>query len=67
VFSHPGRFTPGEEALCTHWIGGSMGTAAWVEAVAKRKNPLKDTSIYGRIMFKLSSQKWGVNVWIGLN
>jgi hypothetical protein len=29
--SHPGRFTPGEIASGTHWIGG------WVDSVEKRK------------------------------
>jgi hypothetical protein len=35
--SIPGRFTPGERALGTHWIEGWMGPRAGVEAMEKRK------------------------------
>jgi hypothetical protein len=31
--SRPGRFTPGERFLGTHWIGGLVGPTASVEAV----------------------------------
>jgi hypothetical protein len=33
-----GRFTPGERAPGTHWIGGSVGLRAGLDAVVKRKN-----------------------------
>jgi hypothetical protein len=36
--SHPGRFTPVERDPGTHWIGGWVGAAAGLHAVAKRKN-----------------------------
>jgi hypothetical protein len=35
--SRPGRFTPGEKDLCTHWIGGWLGPRAGLDAVEKRK------------------------------
>jgi len=31
--SHPGRFTPGERAPGTHWIGGWMGPRATLNVV----------------------------------
>jgi hypothetical protein len=37
--SHPGRFTPRERALGTHWIGGWVGPRAVLDAVVKRKIP----------------------------
>jgi hypothetical protein len=37
--SRPGRFTVGERAPGTHWIGGWVGPRASVKAVAKKKNP----------------------------
>jgi hypothetical protein len=37
--SGPGRFTPRERALFTHWIGGWVGTRAVLDAVVKRKIP----------------------------
>jgi len=33
----PGRFTPRERAPGAHWIGGSVGTKASLEAVVKRQ------------------------------
>jgi hypothetical protein len=35
--SRPDRFTLRERALCTHWIGGSAGPGAGLDAVVKRK------------------------------
>jgi hypothetical protein len=35
--SRPGRFTPGERAPCTHWIGGWVGPRADLDDVEKRK------------------------------
>jgi hypothetical protein len=35
--SRPGRFTPGERAPGTHWIGGWLGPGAGVDDVEKRK------------------------------
>jgi hypothetical protein len=35
--SRPGRFTLGEIALGTHWIGGWVGPRAGLDAVEKRK------------------------------
>jgi hypothetical protein len=35
--SRPGRFTPREKAPFTHWIGGSVGPRADLDAVVKRK------------------------------
>jgi hypothetical protein len=35
--SHPGRFTPGERAPGTHWIGGWMNPRAGLDDVEKRK------------------------------
>jgi hypothetical protein len=35
----PGRFTPGEKAPGTHWIGGWVGPRAVLGAVVKRKIP----------------------------
>jgi len=34
LVSRPGRFNPG-----IHWIGGSVGTRAGLDAIAKRKIP----------------------------
>jgi hypothetical protein len=36
--SRAGRFTPGETAPSTFWIGGSVGSRAGLKAVAKREN-----------------------------
>jgi hypothetical protein len=35
--SRPGRLTPGERSLATHWIGGWVGPRAGLDAVEKRK------------------------------
>jgi hypothetical protein len=35
--SRPGRFTPGERALGTHWIGGRVNPRAGLDDVEKRK------------------------------
>jgi hypothetical protein len=35
--SRPGRFTPGEKAPGTHWIGGWVGPRAGLDDVEKRK------------------------------
>jgi hypothetical protein len=35
--SHPGRFTPGERAPGTHWIGNSVDSRAGLDGVEKRK------------------------------
>jgi hypothetical protein len=35
--SHPGRFTPGERAPGTHWIGGWVGSRAGLDDVDKRR------------------------------
>jgi hypothetical protein len=37
--SRPGRFTSRERAPATHWIGGSVGPRAVLDAVVKRKIP----------------------------
>jgi hypothetical protein len=37
--SRPGRFTPGERAPGTHWIGGWVDPRAVLDAVVKRKIP----------------------------
>jgi hypothetical protein len=37
--SRPGRFTLGERAPGTHWVGGWVGTRAVLDAVVKRKIP----------------------------
>jgi hypothetical protein len=37
--SRPGRFTPRERALSTHWIGGWVGPKSVLDAVVKRKIP----------------------------
>jgi len=37
LVSRPGRFTPGESAPGTQWIGGWVGLRASLDAVAKRK------------------------------
>jgi hypothetical protein len=37
--SRPGRFTPKEGALGTHWIGGWVGPRAVLDAVVKKKIP----------------------------
>jgi hypothetical protein len=37
--SRPGRFTPRERALGTHWIGGWLGPRAVLDAVVNRKIP----------------------------
>jgi hypothetical protein len=34
--SHPGRFTRGERAPGTHWIGGWVGSRAGLDAAEKR-------------------------------
>jgi hypothetical protein len=34
---HAGRFTLGERALCTHWIGGWVDTIAGLDEMEKRK------------------------------
>jgi hypothetical protein len=35
--SRPGRFTPGERAPGTHWIGGSVGSRAGLDDAERRK------------------------------
>jgi hypothetical protein len=35
--SRPGRFTPGERAPSTHWIGGWVDPRACLDGVEKRK------------------------------
>jgi hypothetical protein len=35
----PGRFNPGANAPCTHWIGGWVDSRASLEAAAERKIP----------------------------
>jgi hypothetical protein len=35
--SRPGRFTPGERAPGTHWIGGWVGPRTGLDDVEKRK------------------------------
>jgi hypothetical protein len=35
--SRPGRFTPGERASCTHWIGGWVGPGTGLDDVERRK------------------------------
>jgi hypothetical protein len=35
--SLPGRFTPREEALSTHWIGGRVGPTAGLDKLKKWK------------------------------
>jgi hypothetical protein len=35
--SHPDRFTPGERASGTHWVGGWMGPNVGPDDVEKRK------------------------------
>jgi hypothetical protein len=35
--SRPGRFTPGERALGTHWLGGWVDLRAGLDDVEKRK------------------------------
>jgi hypothetical protein len=51
----PGRFTPGERAPDTHWIGGWVGPRAGLDDVEKRKfltlpglefRPLGSQSLY---------------------
>jgi hypothetical protein len=37
--SRLGRFTPGERATGTHWIGGWVGPRAVLDAVVKKKIP----------------------------
>jgi hypothetical protein len=37
--SRPGRFTPGERAPGTHWVGSWVGPKASLETVEKRKIP----------------------------
>jgi hypothetical protein len=34
--SRPGRFTPGEGASCTHWIGGWVDPRARLDDLEKR-------------------------------
>jgi len=38
--SHLGRFTPGETASGTHWIGVWVGPRAGLDVVVKRKIPI---------------------------
>jgi hypothetical protein len=37
--SRPSRFTSGEKAIGTYWMGDWEGPIAGLDAVAKRKNP----------------------------
>jgi hypothetical protein len=37
--ARPGRFTPRERALDTHWIWGWVGLSAGLDMVSKRKIP----------------------------
>jgi hypothetical protein len=37
--SRPGRFTPGERAPGTHWIGGWVGPSAGLDDVEKIPDP----------------------------
>jgi len=35
----PWPLNPGEGALCTHWMGGWVGSGVGLDAVVKRKIP----------------------------
>jgi hypothetical protein len=39
--SRPGRITPGERDLCTHWIGGWVDPRSGLDDVEKRKFNIK--------------------------
>jgi len=51
--SRPGRFTPGERAPSTHWLGGWLGPRSSLKAVEKEtipslcqeSDPLKNLSV----------------------
>jgi hypothetical protein len=61
--SRLGRFTPGERASCTHWIGGLVGPRACLDNVAKRKfltPPGLELRPLGRPARSLT-----VNIWVG--
>jgi hypothetical protein len=43
--SRPGRFTPGERATVTHWIGGWVGLRTGLDDMKKRKfRPYRDSN-----------------------
>jgi hypothetical protein len=42
--SRPGRFTPGERAPGTHWIGDCVGLRAGLDAMEKRKSLVPATN-----------------------
>jgi hypothetical protein len=44
--SRPGRFTPGERAAVTHWIGGWVGPGVVLDAVENRKIYLAEKNKY---------------------
>jgi hypothetical protein len=73
--SRPGRFTPGERAHGSHWIGGGVDPRAGLEDVEKRKflilpglelrpfdRPVRSQSLY-RLSYPDSTEsKWYVEV-----
>jgi hypothetical protein len=69
--SRPGRFTPGEKAHCTHWIGGWMDLRTGLDNMEKRKistlpgieirpfgRPGHSQSLY-RLRYPISSSLYG--------
>jgi hypothetical protein len=42
--ARPGRFTPGVRAPGTYWIGRWVGPSAGLDAVARRKNPYRESN-----------------------
>jgi hypothetical protein len=56
--SCPGRFTPGDKAPCTHWIGGWMSPRVGLDAVEQRKMscPCQESN-HGRRLCGLRSSR----------
>jgi hypothetical protein len=69
--SRPGRFTPRERVLGTHWIGGWVGSRAILDVVVKRKIPSSHwksdprTPIVQLLTGLLDSQTFGRTPWLG--
>jgi hypothetical protein len=59
LVSRPGRFTPGETAPGTHWIGGWVGPRAGLDRVEQRTNLFLPVTIATEL-FRISASNTDV-------
>jgi hypothetical protein len=63
--SRPGRFTPGEGAAGTHWIGGWVRPRAGLDDVEKRKFltlPGSDPSVVQLVASRYTDYAWNYSI-----